>query len=280
MVTPMSIEASSQLDSAKPLRLWPGIAAAALLLLVKFAVPMALPGEAIIGMLGAVVCGAAIAVWWLFFSRAPWVERIGTIVLMIAAVFLTVRIVHPSIANAGMGRMLPIFSLPVLGLTLVAAVTATRRLTAGPRRAAIAAAIVVGCGAFTVIRTGGITGDGESDLHWRWTRTPEELLLARAVNEPFELDSARKTPAAPTPTVTADKPPADQARAESTTPEPAVANEATPAKPIEPATRSGLIRPPAKKETVAAAAETPVISAVTRKGPEWPGFRGPNRDDI
>ena len=276
----MSIATTSQSHSVKPLRLWPGITLAIALVLVRAAVPFLLPDLAIFGMLGAVVCGAAIGVWWLLFSRAPWIERIGTIVLMIAAVFLTVRIVHPSIANAGMGRMLPIFSLPVLGLTLVAAVTATRRLTAGLRRAAIAAAIVVGCGAFTVIRTGGITGDGESDLHWRWTRTPEELLLARAVNEPFELDSARKTPAAPTPAVPADKPPADQTRAESTTPEPAAPNEATPAKPIQPATPSGLIRPPSKTETVAAAEETPVIPALTRKGPEWPGFRGPNRDDI
>src|SRR5204862_7813 len=84
VITPMSIEALSQPDSAKPLRLWPGIAAAALLLLVKFAVPIALPGEAIIGMLGAVACGAAIATWWLFFSRAPGVERTGTSALMAA----------------------------------------------------------------------------------------------------------------------------------------------------------------------------------------------------
>src|SRR5438045_8442868 len=131
----MSTQDTAQSALRKPLRLWPGIALAVLLLLVKFAVPMALPDEAIIGMLGAVVCGAAIGVWWLLFSRAPWVERIGTIALMVAAVFLTLRIVHPSIANAGMGMMLPMFSIPVLAVALVAALAATRGISSVSRRA-------------------------------------------------------------------------------------------------------------------------------------------------
>src|SRR5205085_2180865 len=35
-----------------------------------------------------------------------------------------------------------------------------------------------------LLRTGGITGDGASDLHWRWAPTPEERLLAQAGDEP------------------------------------------------------------------------------------------------
>jgi outer membrane protein assembly factor BamB len=45
------------------------------------------------------------------------------------------------------------------------------------------ATIVLGCGAFTLVRTGGVKGAGGSDLHWRWTKTPEQLLLAQAGNE-------------------------------------------------------------------------------------------------
>ena len=48
----------------------------------------------------------------------------------------------------------------------------------------MAAAIVLACGAFTLIRTGGITADAKSDLHWRWTKTPEEVLLAKTGDEP------------------------------------------------------------------------------------------------
>jgi outer membrane protein assembly factor BamB len=47
------------------------------------------------------------------------------------------------------------------------------------------AAILLACGVFTLLRTAGISGEGESDFHWRWTPTPEERLLALAGDEPL-----------------------------------------------------------------------------------------------
>ena len=58
--------------------------------------------------------------WWLFFSRAPWAERLYAIALMVIAVVVTKRVVHPSIAGGMMGFMLPIFSIPPLSLALAA----------------------------------------------------------------------------------------------------------------------------------------------------------------
>jgi outer membrane protein assembly factor BamB len=164
----------------KPLRLWPGVAAVVLQWLLWFVVPrLVSPEIAMYALFGGVICGLAVVVWWLFFSRAPWLERVGVIVLMVVAVIATKRIVHPSIAGGMMGMMLPILSIPVLCFALVAAAAvANRRLGQWSRRGLIAVAIVLGCGAFTLIRTGGITGDAHSDLHWRWTRSPEERLLA------------------------------------------------------------------------------------------------------
>lgn len=168
----------------KSLRLWPGVVAVALQWLLWFVVPMVAPQALIFGMLGGLVCALAVVVWWLFFSRAAWVERIGAIVLMIVTVVLTKLIVHSSIAGGMMGMMLPIYSIPVLSLALVAAAAASRHLTSGPRRAVMIGAILLGCGVFTLIRTEGITGEARSDLHWRWTKTPEERLLAEAGDEP------------------------------------------------------------------------------------------------
>jgi len=48
------------------------------------------------------------------------------------------------------------------------------------------------------VRTGGITGDADPDLHWRWTRTPEERLLAQAGDEPSASTSGSNAPAAAT----------------------------------------------------------------------------------
>src|SRR5439155_27009187 len=132
----------------KPVRLWPGVVAAVLLLLVRFVVPIVLPETMMFGVIGGMVGALAIVVWWLFFSRAPWTERLGAIVLMIGALFATSRLVHQSIANGMMGMMLYIFAIPVLSLALVAWAVASRRLFSGPRRASMVATILLACGVF------------------------------------------------------------------------------------------------------------------------------------
>ena len=175
----------------KPLRLWPGVLAVVLQWLAWFVLPIVVPEATLYGFLGGILGGGlAVLVWWLFFSRAPWSERVGAIVLMVVALFATSRIVHESIANGVMGMMFPMFAIPVLSLALVCWAVASRRLSSGPRRALLVATILLACGVFTLLRTGGMSGDGHSDLHWRWTQTPEERLLALADNEPAALPSA------------------------------------------------------------------------------------------
>src|SRR5258705_3717502 len=180
----------------KPLRLWPGVALVILQWLAWFVVPIFLPDMRLYGFLGGVLCGLGIVVWWMLFSRAPWVERLGALVLMIIAPIGTKFIVHKSIAGGGMGMLIYILVIPMLSLALVAWAVASRRLSARPRRAALVAAILLACGVFTLIRTGGLTADFRNDFHWRWTKTPEELLLARAGDEPLAQTPLSLAPAA------------------------------------------------------------------------------------
>jgi len=168
----------------KPLRLWPGVAAVVLQWLFWLVLPIISREAILVSMLGALVCALLVVVWWLFFSRAPWAERIGAIVLMVVAVVVTKRLVHPSIAGAGMGMLIYIFAIPALSLALVTGAVASRRFSSGLRRVSIVAAILLACGVFTLLRTGGITADAYSDFHWRWTKTPEERLLAQSGDEP------------------------------------------------------------------------------------------------
>jgi outer membrane protein assembly factor BamB len=253
----------------KPLRLWPGVLAAVLLVLLRFVVPLVVGPDAmmfglpvLIVAVGSGIFGAvAIVVWWVFISRAPWSERLGAIAVMIVALFVTSRVIHQSIANGMMGMMFPIFATPVLSLAFVAWAVATRTLPSGPRRISMVATILLACGLFTVLRTGGITGDGNSDLHLRWTKTPEERLLAQGGDEPKAL------PPAPAAVATPEREPAAQAGSA-----PAALN-ATPA----------AMKVPDKlrvaQEDVGRAALPPVRAAATM-GAAWPGFRGPNRDDV
>jgi outer membrane protein assembly factor BamB len=181
----MTTSQTAQPAGQKPLRLWPGVLAVVLQWLALFALPLVVPEATIYGILAGVFGGGlAVVLWWLFFSRAPRSERVGAIVLMAAGLFATSRLVHESIANGAMGMMLPVLAIPVLSLALVCWAVASRRLSRGPRRASMVATILLACGVFALLRTGGITGDGASDLHWRWAPTPEERLLALAGNEP------------------------------------------------------------------------------------------------
>jgi outer membrane protein assembly factor BamB len=192
------------------------------------------------GMIGAAACGLFVLVWWLFLSRASWLERVGAIVVIVLAVFATSRIVHESIANGMMGMMLPVYSIPVMSLALVAGAVASRRFSTGPRRAMILGAIAIACAAFALLRTGGLTGDADSDFHWRWTQTPEERLLAEAGDEPVTLSSA---------SVTADT----GNTAGNPAPAPTDANVADKAAPG---------------------------STFDKTGPYWSGFRGPERNGV
>ena len=184
---------------ARPLRLWPGVAAVTLQWLVRFGLPLVSPESAGTAILGGLAAGLVVILWWLFFSRAPWVERLGAVVLMTGAVYATTRLVHPSIANGMMGMMPVVFSVPLLSAALVAAAALGRSGPPSARRAWIVGTVALACAALATVRTGGIDGSASSDLHWRWSETPEERLLAQAKDEPAPAPPALAT-RAPEPT--------------------------------------------------------------------------------
>ena len=97
--TDQSIPETDQPTPRKSLRLWPGVVLVIVQWLLWFAVPFFFPSAALFGVLGGVLCALLIIVWWLFLSRAPWLERIGAIVLIVVALIATKRVVHESIAG-------------------------------------------------------------------------------------------------------------------------------------------------------------------------------------
>ena len=261
---------TNQTNASISLRLWPGVVVAVALPLIRFGLPMLFPDALIFGLdtglvalLGSVVGALAIMVWWLAFSRAPWAERLGAIAMMVVAAMIVKAISHPSISGAGMGMMLYIFAIPVMSLALVAWAVAARGLAAGPRRITMAAAILMACGFFALLRTDGITSNNTlgSDFRWRWTPTAEALLLAQSANEaepvvppPSEVEARKAVPAlvvpVAEPTTSAAAPPAGKAAVTG----PAVTG---------PAMSEGSVSPRRDASRV-----------------EWPGFRGPDRDSV
>jgi outer membrane protein assembly factor BamB len=233
---------------------WPGVVGVALQWLGWFVLPAALPDAAMYLFLGGVLGGTLVVLaWWLVWSRAAWVERLGALVLAPAAVLATKSLVHTSVANGMMGMMLPIYSIPVLCSALVAWAAASRLLALAtvPRRAALAATLLLASLGFTLVRTDGVRGEGGAELRWRWTPTPEERLLARVDAEPAVRPSAPAVAAAAT-----------------------LGTEAASPAPAGPP-------PAAAAPTAGAAAATEVVAATTvAANVEWPGFRGPDRDGV
>jgi outer membrane protein assembly factor BamB len=258
----MAISQTDAPTPRKPLRLWPGVLAAALIVLLRFVVPIVVPGTAGLGVLAGVVGALIIIVWWMFFSRAPWPDRVGAIVLMIIATGATKLVVHRSIAGGMMGMMLPVYAVPVtLGPAFVVWAVATRRLSDGLRRATMIATILLACGVWTLMRTDGIKGEAGAQLAWRWTPTPEERLLAHADDEPKPIPPgppAAEVPKEPPTAKTVDKP-LDSLRLG----------------PLDTAGGKSAALP-----TAPAAKPAPAAPSTVTNSYDWPGFRGPERNGV
>jgi outer membrane protein assembly factor BamB len=235
----------------KPLRLWPGVVLALLFLPLRSIVPFVVPDGDMYGTFGCVLAALGILVWWLFFSRAPWVDRLVAIATMVVAVILTWRIVDESIAGGMMGGLLPMYGLQVMSVALVVWAAAMKTSSTTVRRTSMVGVILLACASLALVRTGGVGGGRLADFHWRWTPTPEERLLAEEAAEP----SPASTPA--TASATAENTPVEPVNAEVTS-APAAAIGSDTARTSEGATTAAVVP--------------------SRRLPEWPGFRGPNRD--
>jgi outer membrane protein assembly factor BamB len=217
------------------LRLWPGIAAAVLIVVGLFfglLFTIALPDVASGGLLASIIGTLVIFVWWLFFSRARWFERLGAMALLITAWFAMRPLLDRSIIGGAMGG-LPFVAFTVFAVALVAWATATRNLSHQRRVVWIVPAMLLAALLCTAVKTSGIRGGG-FEFHWRWTPSPEERLLA-------EVNDAITAPPTPAANAVLPEPLSAKANSDST----ATSNVPTPQNP-----------------------------------PDWPGFRGPNRDGI
>ena len=251
----MEATGSAPTRQSAPLRLWPGLVAALAIVVARFVLPFLVPDATLYGIVAGVAGGLVIVLWWLFFSRAPWLDRLAPIVLIPAAALATYFIVHPSIAGGMMSRMLPVYLLPsTVFPAFVAGAWLTRRSSDLVRRLAIVGAIGCGCAVWALARTDGVKGATGAQLTWRWTPTAEERLLAHAHDEPAAPPAA--APASPESLAVA--PVGDSAAAGAAKKE---------GKEVKDAAAAGAARP----------AEEPSAATVAAS---WPGFRGPARDGV
>ncbi|HKY43555.1 MAG TPA: PQQ-binding-like beta-propeller repeat protein [Pyrinomonadaceae bacterium] len=226
--------------SPRKLRLWPGIALLVLLFVFRFGVKALVPGIGGFGyaVLGSLGCMLAILLWWLIFSRARWVERLGAIGVMAASVGALWFLKHDTMWL----QWLFAYAVPLLALAFVTWAVVTRRLTGSIRLVTMVATIVVACGVWLFVRQDGMNGDHNASFGWRWSQSAEERLLAQAPEEP----------AAP-------------ATAPSSSESPASSTSASPSASVAPATEAPK-EPTAPAAPVSAQAEWPGFRGPRRDG--------------
>ena len=164
--------------SQLPLRLWPGVAIVSGQWIVRFGLPLVWPDGSLFAVIGGLLGLVGVIIWWLFFSRAAWFDRIAAIGLMFAALAATYPLLDVSLATGAMGGLFLMLAAPGLCLAFVLWAVVSRRWSIGLQRATMVAAIVAPCLVWTLLRTGGFTGAFDHDLAWRWTPTAEDRLLA------------------------------------------------------------------------------------------------------
>jgi outer membrane protein assembly factor BamB len=176
-------------NQPQSLRLWPGIAIVVLQWLFRFVFPVLMPGDTtlILSVFGTLLGGLAIVLWWAFFSRAPWRDRLIGVVLMLTIVIVTRLLIHKSIETGLQGMMFFVYVIPGLSLGFVIWAVTSHRLSDRARWATMLATILLTCGFWLLFRSDGITGDIDADFAWRWAKTHEERLLAETIDEPLVL---------------------------------------------------------------------------------------------
>ena len=181
----------------------------------RYGIPIVAPDALEYAVFGGLFFTLAILIWWLFFSRAAWIERAGAIVLMIAGSVAARVFLDKSITTGMMGMMFPVFAPPILATALVLWAVLTRRWSDGLRRVTMVATILLTCAAWTMLRTNGITTQAAVQFAWRWAPTAEDRLLLHAsdqtIDQPVALEAipiamTARTGPAPAPAAVVVKP--------------------------------------------------------------------------
>jgi len=199
------------MSTAKPLRLWPGIAAVVLQWLSRFGVKAIIPGINGFGkaIMGSLVFTIVLILWWAFFSRARRIERFGGLALIAAVLGATWFLRHTSMWLP----WLLAYAIPGLSLAFVIWAVVTRNLSDRVRQATMVATIVIACGAWLLVRQNGINGDHNAKFGWRWSPSVEERLLAQADEDPAPAPLPTATPSATISAATASPSPSPSTQA-------------------------------------------------------------------
>jgi len=171
-----SATASTPSPGERRLRLWPGVVLVALQAAVIF-----VPGWVSAGgmtqfrakFVGPLVTALLVAVWWLFFSRLSWSDRLFLLGAYVGGAVAAYFLCDPSFQFA-----LPMYALPVATSAWVVWLLVTPFLDWPVRWAGLLVVFLLAWGGACLVRMDGVDGSFSAEFHWRWSTTAEDQFLA------------------------------------------------------------------------------------------------------
>jgi outer membrane protein assembly factor BamB len=183
----------TNLDSHKyrPLRILVPVLLVALMGIARY-FSVWFPEIPFVWMVGAFVpalLSILILLWWLFFSRAWWLERVVGCLGVMAAITVSVMWMDKTM----LGPPIVVLTLPstlaVFALTLA---TLSRMLSFRRTLVAIATSFLM-AGFSTLLQNDGATGDFGFGFDWRWKPTPEQIFLSSRDSDSNPTAASRPT---------------------------------------------------------------------------------------
>lgn len=178
MSDPTDTGAVPAVHESRRLRLWPAGILVVGMLAAVFGSGIVAPGtmaQFMAMFFGPMIGGGLLVLWWLFFSKALWMDRILALVVFAAAGGCTWFLAHSSVRPVG---------LMIHGVCTVATAfflwlwLANGRFSPRVQRIGTTVVLILATGVWACLRCDGIDGEFASDLSWRWNATREEQFLA------------------------------------------------------------------------------------------------------
>ena len=171
---PPSLTAPAKVRS---LRVWPALLLVALMIGARYG-PAFLEGGLstylMIAVLGPVLGALLLVIWWVTASRATGKERLFGFLGLIGSLTVTFLLVDPTLRGPGTINV----TAPMGMMAFALGVTLLRRHRPALRTGIGLLLAFAGFGFSLLLRNEGMTGDYAMGLHWRWSKTPEDLMLA------------------------------------------------------------------------------------------------------
>lgn len=174
----------------RSLRTWPAVLLVVLILATRFG-PTFLEGGLsnywMIALLGPLICSLLMVIWWVTASRATWKERLFGFLGLAGSLGIALLLIDPTMRGPGMTYL----TLPMGFMCFALGATVLRRQRPGLRTGGAVLLALAGFGFSILLRNEGMTGNYELSMHWRWSQTPEALMLAGAEPKPaVQVDGA------------------------------------------------------------------------------------------